>query len=243
MDGLILEGVLRNLERALTGRTLLAWDRLSEWEYLLRFATAAGDNLKISLRLPFPSLYRLPHRDTPKAADPDFFSGIAARELEGTVLREIARLGSDRVVRMSWERMDGEKRGLVAELLGKSANLILLDSQEKVIAFAREMDSAFRAPEAGKPYQAPVARPHLEGAPLDPARLDGWLARFPPETAGEASAEFFKFLSPPLAMDLAQTADPDPARALKRVLAAAREGRLEPVLYTCLLYTSDAADE
>ena len=55
MDSLILEGVLRILERTLSGRYLLAWDQLENAEYLLRFATAAGDNLKISLRSPYPT--------------------------------------------------------------------------------------------------------------------------------------------------------------------------------------------
>ena len=102
MDSLILEGVLRILERALSGHSLLAWDRLAEGEYLLRFATAAGDNLKISLRSPYPALYRLPHRDTPKPIDPDPFSGLAARELEGATLLGLSRRGCDRAEPAWW---------------------------------------------------------------------------------------------------------------------------------------------
>src|SRR6185436_233743 len=155
MDSLILEGVLRILERALPGRSLLAWDRLAEGEYLLRFATAAGDNLRISLRSPYPALYRLPHRDTPKTIDPDPFSGIAARELEGATLLGLSRRGCDRVVELNWESPKGVRRKLVAELLGKSGNLLLLDTDNRVLAFARGMASTFRAPEFGKTYQPP----------------------------------------------------------------------------------------
>src|SRR5213593_5099582 len=146
MDSLILEGVLRVLNRDLSGRSLLAWDRLADGEYLLRFATASGDNLKISLRPPHPALYRLPHRDTPRAIPPDPFAVTAARELEGFMLLGLSRRGCDRVVEMDWEGPHGMRRRLVAELMGRSGNLLLLDSEERLLAIAREMASAFRAP-------------------------------------------------------------------------------------------------
>jgi predicted ribosome quality control (RQC) complex YloA/Tae2 family protein len=237
MDSLILEGVLRVLERALSGQSLLAWDRLADGEYLLRFATAAGDNLKVSLRSPYPALYRLPHRDTPRAVEPDPFSGIAARELEGAALLGLSRHGCDRVVEMRWETPAGVRRKLVAELLGKSGNLLLLDSEDQVLAFARGMASTFRAPEVGKSYQPPVPRPGLEGATLDPDRVEGMLHRFDPVAAPlESCVGFLKFLSPPLAADFAHRAGAlrDPVEEVKSILSAARGERLEPVLYTAL---------
>ena len=235
MDSLILEGVLRILERALSGHSLLAWDRLAEGEYLLRFATAAGDNLKISLRSPYPALYRLPHRDTPKPIDPDPFSGLAARELEGATLLGLSRRGCDRVVEMAWERFEGSRRKLVAELLGKSGNLLLLDAEERVLAFSRGMASAFRAPEVGKAYQPPVPRQGLEGASLDPDLVEGMLRRFDPAGSQlESCTGLLKFLSPALSADFAhrEGALQDPVSALQSILRAAREDALEPVLYT-----------
>src|SRR5262245_8404635 len=202
MDSLILEGVLGILERALSGRSLLAWDRLADGEYLLRFATAAGDNLLVSLRSPYPALYRLPHRDTPRAVEPDPFSGLAARELEGASLRGLSRHGCDRVVEMNWESPEGVRLKLVAELLGKSGNLLLLDSEDRVQAFARGMASTFRAPEVGKAYQPPVPRPGFEGATLDPDRVAGMLQLFDPSASPlESCVGFLKFLSPPLSVD------------------------------------------
>lgn len=235
MDNLILEGVLRILERTLSGRSLLAWDRLADGVYLLRFATAAGDNLQISLRSPYPALYRLPHRDTPKVIEPDPFSGIAARELEGATLQGLSRPGCDRVVEMTWESHDGKRRRLVAELLGKSGNLLLLDPEDRVLAFARGMASAFRAPEVGKAYQPPLPRPGLEGATLDPDLVEGMLRRFNPAASPlEASLGVLKFLSPSLGADFPhrEGALGDPLNEMKRILSAVRDGALEPVLYT-----------
>src|SRR5438093_11899238 len=107
MDSLILEGVVQLLDRSLRGRSLLRWDRLAEGEYLLRFATAACDNLKISLRPLEPALYRLPHRATPRASSPDSFSGIAAREVEGTTLIKSDSRCRYRGVALDWARSDG----------------------------------------------------------------------------------------------------------------------------------------
>ncbi|HEU5180030.1 MAG TPA: NFACT family protein [Candidatus Polarisedimenticolia bacterium] len=237
MDSLILEGVVRTLDRALSGRSLLRWDRLGEADYLLRFATAAGDNLRISLHTPFPALYRLPHRDTPETAPPDPFSGIAARELEGAALISVRRRGADRVVEMDWESASGDRRRLVAELLGKSANLLLLDSESRVIAYARRMASAFRRPEEGKPYQPPLPRPGLEGASLDPRRVESMLQRYDRSLPVEQAATgILQFLSPPLAEDFPHRpgALSDPAAELRRLLEVTDAGRLEPVIYAAL---------
>jgi predicted ribosome quality control (RQC) complex YloA/Tae2 family protein len=237
MDSLILEGVLRILERSLSGRSLLRWDRLGEGDYLLRFATAAGDNLRISLAPPFPALYRLPHRDTPEVVPPDPFSGIAARDLEGAALTAIRRRGADRVVELDWEAPSGARLRLAAELLGKSANLLLLDAENRVVAFARKMASAFRRPEEGRPYQPPLPRPGLEGASLDPRRVEAMLQRYDPSLPPmEAAIGLLQFLSPPLAEDFPQRtgAALDPAGELRRLLEAAASDRLEPVMYAPL---------
>jgi len=237
MDCLILEGVVRVLGRALSGCSLLRWDRLAEAEYLLRFATAAGDNLKISLRPPHPALYRLPHAETPPPIPPDPFSGRASRELEGATLVEISRRGCDRVVEMEWESASGARRHLVAELIGKSANLLLLDEDARILAYSREMASAFRAPVVGERYQPPVPRPGLEGANLAPESVEAMLERFDPSvTPGEAAVGVLKALSPPLASDFShrEGALLDPVKELQRILGASWEDRLKPILYTAL---------
>lgn len=237
MDNLILEGIVRILDRSLAGSSLLRWDRLAEGEYLLRFATAAGDNLKITLAPPDPSLFRLPHRDTPKSVPPDPFSGLAAGELEGAMLEQVSHRGCDRVVEMDWVTPSGERRRLVAELIGKSANLLLLDAREHVIAFARKIASAFRAPREGEPYQPPVPRPGLEGATLDPDRLELLLARSAPGAgAFEAARRFLQGLSPVMGADFPHRAGArqDPVKEVKAILGAAQSNAFEPVLYSAL---------
>ncbi|HEV8375132.1 MAG TPA: NFACT family protein [Candidatus Polarisedimenticolia bacterium] len=235
MDNLILEGVVRILDRSLRGCSLLRWDRLGETDYLLRFATAAGDNLRVSLAPPQPAFFRLPHRDTPKPLAPDFFSGVAAQELKGAMLVGISHRGCDRVVEMDWETPSGDRRRLIAELIGKSANLLLLDSRDRVVAFARKMASAFRAPEEGQAYQPPVPRPGLEGATLDPDQVQAVLAGLASDAdIFEAAHGFLRSLSPVLGADFPHRprSRQDPVGEVRAILSAVQSNAFEAVLYS-----------
>ncbi len=237
MDNLILEGVIRNLARALVGECLLRAERTGAWEYLLRFASSASDRLLVSLRPPHAALYRAEPRVPIRVLPPDPFASLLSRELEGARLSRIDRPWIDRVVEMSWEKPSGEGRTLVAELIGRSANLLLLEAGGTIAGYAREMASAVRAPEAGHPYRPPVPRPGLEGITLDPSRAAEYLERFAAEGIPlAAGAAFLRALSPPLGDDFLhrEEAAADPRGALAEILRAARAGELQPTLYTSL---------
>ena len=237
MDNLILEGILRNLAGALTGRSLLRAGRTGPLEYALRFASTAADNLLICLRPPHPCLHRAEPRHPIHMLPPDPFAVLLERALEGARLERIHRPGLDRVVEMAWETPAGEGRIVVAELIGKSANLLLLDGQRRVMGYAREIGSAFRAPVEGQPYRPPVPRKGFEEITLDPARAGEYLERFAAEGSPLAAASaFLRGLSPPLGEDFPnrEEARLDPAGALADILSAARSGRLDPCLYTPL---------
>ena len=237
MDNLILEGVVRNLQRDLIGESLLRTERIGEWEYLLRFASPAADNLLVCLRPPHSTLHRAEPRRPLRTLPPDPFTVLLAEELQAARLERIERPGLDRVVEATWEKLSGEKRVLVAELIGKSGNLLLLDAGRTVLGYAREMASAFRAPVHGQSYRPPAPRNGVEGITLDPARAREYLERFAAEgTALEAAAAFLRHLSPPLGKDFPgrEEAAADPEEALSALLAEARAGRFEPCLYTSL---------
>src|SRR5439155_884569 len=68
----------------------------------------------------------------------------------------------DRVVDLRFRlprRDDGAlERRLVVELLGRSANMLLLDAAGSILAFCRPLESAFRAPVVGAMYRPPPGR-------------------------------------------------------------------------------------
>jgi predicted ribosome quality control (RQC) complex YloA/Tae2 family protein len=235
MDSLILEGVIRSLARELSGSLLLRAERTGEWEYRLGFATASHPDLLVCLRPPHSWMHRAGPRARVPALPPDPFTVLLGQELEGAGLERMERPGLDRVVETVWSTRSGGARTLVAELIGKSANLLLLDERRRVLGFAREMNSAFRMPVEGEPYRPPLARKGLEGATLDPSRVPEYLDRFAVEgTLLAAGAAFLEMLSPSLGGDFPfrEEAVADPSGALTAILSEARAGRFEPCLYT-----------
>jgi len=237
MDSLILEGVVRRLASVLPGKSLLRVDRVRDREYLLRFASAASDSLVISVRPPHPYLHRTMDRAPVRPSPPDPFCSFLARELEGATLRNLVRPSCDRSVEMVWENSSGEARVLVAELIGNSANLLLLDAERLVLAYARELRSTFRAPSVGKTYQPPIPPKGYEGVTWDPGRAPEYVDRFAfLGSPGEAAAGFLRGLSPSLGGDFLrrEEAVEEPVSALAGILDMVRLGRLEPVLYTSI---------
>lgn len=235
MDNFILEAVVRSLAAALSGRPLLHAFRAGEMKYALRFAPAPWTDLIVSLRPPQPCLYREPSRSAIPARPPDPWASLLARELEGATLLRLFRPSCDRVVEMLWETSDRETRTVVVELLGKSANLLLLDSDRKVVGYARGMASSFRAPVVGETYEPPIQRPGYTGVTWDPGRAAEYIGRFASGGALlDAAAAFVRGLSPALGNEipLREEALADPVSFLAELLSAVREGRLQPVLYT-----------
>jgi len=235
MDNLILEAVVRRLSGALPGRRLMNMARLRPLEYLLRFDSRPPECLQISLRPPHPFLHRPDIRIPLRAIAPDPFCLLVTREIEGATLRAVAKPDCDRIVELDWETATGTRRALVVELIGKSANLLLLDAGRLVLGYARDMASAFRAPAPGRPYRPPAPRKGYEGMTWDPARAAEYIDRFAVAggTQSEAAAAFLQGLSPALGEDFLrrEKGRSEPATDLAEILAAVQTGGFQPDLY------------
>jgi predicted ribosome quality control (RQC) complex YloA/Tae2 family protein len=88
-------------------------------------------------------------------------------DLTGARLERLAQAGGDRVVVLEFRRPDGERRTLVAELVGRHANLVLLGGGDKVLQVlappAAEKPDTRLAP--GSPWTPPPGRPPAGPAP------------------------------------------------------------------------------
>jgi predicted ribosome quality control (RQC) complex YloA/Tae2 family protein len=91
---------------------------------------------------------RIPCRD---------FCRLLRKHLTGGVVDGLNQVGSDRLVRISARRGD-DRFLLVAELMGRAANLVLLDGEERVIGAIKPSGSSGRRFRAGEPY-CPPTRP------------------------------------------------------------------------------------
>ncbi len=81
-------------------------------------------------------------KDNPQT--PPMFCMLLRKHLLGAILDDIAQLGYDRVVRLSFTGYDEmgylARRVLYAELMGKYSNLILTDETDRIVAVAKPID-------------------------------------------------------------------------------------------------------
>ncbi|HET6279114.1 MAG TPA: NFACT family protein, partial [Candidatus Polarisedimenticolia bacterium] len=234
MDQFLLQAITTEAGGRLVEHELLRVAYLGHSRYLFRFATSRNDNLLISVRPDLPRLHLTPRGTRFLELSPDRFAAWLDGEIGGATLERIEKSPWDRVVtlqfRMTSAGGTAVSRRLVVELLGRSSNIVALDGEGRVLAFARELNSAFRAPRAGEPYRAPVSREGYGDLAPEPGSLPAIRQRW-----GDAVA-FLEPLSPLLANDLRSAAGRQWDRAadgrLEEILAAVASGDWRPVIYS-----------
>jgi predicted ribosome quality control (RQC) complex YloA/Tae2 family protein len=95
-----------------------------------------------------------------------FFRDVE-RELAGARVESLTQIGGDRIVALACRRESGEPRTLVAELVGRHANLALLGRADQVLAVLvpAPRDKANPRLVPGAPYAPPPGRPAGAGGP------------------------------------------------------------------------------
>ncbi len=231
MDQFLLHAVVSEAARRLVEHELLRVSSLGRYRYVLRFTTPSRDNLLLCARPDLPRLHLLGARHLEEEPT-DRFAAWLDQELAGAVLASLTKHPWDRVVEMRFRLKHREEdavgRCLVFELLGRSANLFLLDARGVVLGCCRELRSEFRALAIGVRYQPPPGRETFAAIPVNPEAID--LAR---ERFGGARG-FLEKVSPLFARDLdAAGADAEAAESrLATLLEATRSDAWSPVVYS-----------
>jgi predicted ribosome quality control (RQC) complex YloA/Tae2 family protein len=96
-------------------------------------------------------------RRRPNPASAPGFCMLLRKHLEGARLASVEATGFDRVLRWRFERADGVTF-LVAEVMGKHSNVILLDADERILGAIKHVPahvSRVRQVLPGLPYEPP----------------------------------------------------------------------------------------
>ena len=184
-----LKEVVSELDHALVGRSLGKVHQLSDISFAIDFRQRDG-YLFISLDPNAPRLYLIKRtlRELEKgSAPPSSFAQALRTTLAGGGLVSITKDDDERVVRFSMMVTDdlgvSRQRALVAQLTGRSANLFLVDDEDKIT-------HALRAPrgngqQVGGPYLPP---PRQAKAVVEEMRISR--GDFP--TMSEALDEYYR---------------------------------------------------
>lgn len=120
------------------------------------------------------------------------FCMLLRKHLAGAKITTVSQPGFDRIARFSVACYDEmgfpTERSVVCEIMGKYANLILLDGDDKIIAALKVIDfasSSVRQVLPGLKYQIPAMAEKIIPTELDEALFYKKLAEFPSERTGE----------------------------------------------------------
>ena len=187
IDALAAAAIADDLRRSIGGarvQAVLPVDRLSLGFELFsgrrNYLTLTADPGRQGLRLSEARVRRGDATATPLA--------LAARSrLVGARLRDIQAPRHERILRFSFEA--AEPLTLIAELMGRMSNVILLDSRGTILACARlvtpEMTSV-RVVLPGRPYAPPPAPPKEDPGSTGPDDLAEWLDQVDVGSRGQA---------------------------------------------------------
>lgn len=157
-DSLTLSAVLEELQ-SMVGSTLRHISQPDEWTIELNF----DRSILLSCHPQFARVHEI-SRHLPKAPTLLGFVQVLRSRLDGAVLTRVHQQGFDRVAHFEFDAQEG-KMTLIAELMGKHSNLILVDRMGKVVAAAKHVGTGMskRPITPGRMYSPPPfeARPSI----------------------------------------------------------------------------------
>jgi predicted ribosome quality control (RQC) complex YloA/Tae2 family protein len=169
-----INGIVAELSAALVERSLGKIFQLSPFSLALDFRERDGRYLFVSADPSLPRIYLISRRtrDLEKQSGPLSAFGQALRaNLGGGKLVSIKKDPGERIVRLDFKVQDetGEfdDRALIAQLTGRSANLLLLDDQDRITHALRPLKG--KDQQVGERFEAPQARP---GSPVHELPLE-----------------------------------------------------------------------
>jgi predicted ribosome quality control (RQC) complex YloA/Tae2 family protein len=176
-----LAELLEELRPLVVGRRLLEIAPLPPRDLLLVFEVEGTDHVRrvrVSAAPDGPRIHLQHGRVFQHKGSVGPFFGQLSKELADSRLLGLEQPRQDRLVLLQFERGDGERRGLIAELVGRHANLILVDRAERVLALL-----VTPPPKAGQEPRLSPGQPWVPppGSPRPPAPDDPGLAGSLPE--------------------------------------------------------------
>lgn len=193
-DGLVMRAVALELNKLLAGARIDKIYQPSKNEIILLLRQYRQNYRLFLSALAQEAAVYLSSQNRPNPAEPPMFCMVLRKHLEGGRVVSVVQQGLERVLEITVEVHDelGDKvqRRLIAEIMGKHSNIVLLDP-----AAGKIIDSIHRVPPSVSSY-----RQVLPGLPFTPP---------PPQDKSlpwEASEESFrnKLLSQPLSQKLAK---------------------------------------
>ncbi|HEY0080238.1 MAG TPA: NFACT family protein [Pyrinomonadaceae bacterium] len=160
MNDPTLKAIVEEIAPALVGRALGKIFQLARAAIVIDFRTADGRYLLLSVEPSRQRLYligRTVRELERQSIAPSPFALALRKHTGGAPLQSLTKDETDRIVRFSFDARDAagdaRERTLVAQMTGRSANLFLLDEEQRIIDSIRAAHGAGQ--QTGDPYEPP----------------------------------------------------------------------------------------
>jgi len=161
MDDQSIQEIVKEIAPLIINRAPGKIFQLENASMAIDFGLRDRGYLFVSVDPSLPRMYLIQRRvrDLEKQSTPlAQFALVLKKELAGTRVHSIDKATDDRVVRFDFEGEDDlgnpKRRVLIAQLTGRSANLLLLDGDNKIVQTARKTDT--RGQRTGDTYRQPT---------------------------------------------------------------------------------------
>ena len=210
MDGLTLGFAARELNQALAGGRI---DKITqpEKDAVVIVIRANSTNYKLLLcASPNNARCHLTNLSFPNPLEPPMFCMLLRKQLMGGRIISVSQIGGDRVVHVDIDVVDemGDHvlRRLILEVMGRNANLILVDGNGRILEAARHVSmdmSRVRQVQPGLDYLPPPAQDKLDPAEVTAEGLEERLSAQGDVPLHKALQSCVAGLSNPAAKELA----------------------------------------
>lgn len=181
-DGFTLAAVIAELQHRLVGGRIQKIRQHNSTDITLEIRGPGHTYmLFFSVDARFSRVY-LSTTSEPVPQEPPNFCMLLRKHAQGGYITGIEQAGMDRIMRVNIEYPDHTRFTLILELMGKHSNLIMVDSQDKILGAIKHVGSSIsrqRQVLPGRQYMLPPGEPKIDPRTLSASAFDSiWPPHF-----------------------------------------------------------------
>ena len=174
-DGFTLAAVIAELKRTLIGGRIQKIRQHNDTDITLEIRGVGHSYfLFFSVDARFSRVY-LTASSNPVPQEPPNFCMLMRKYAEGAVVSDVEQVGLDRIMKLQLKYPDSTQMTLIFEIMGKHSNLILINSEDKILGAIKHVGSSisrYRQVLPGREYLPPPGSEKIDPRALDCAAFD-----------------------------------------------------------------------
>ena len=174
-DGFLLSAITAELRQLILRGRVQKIRQSSETDVLMEIRGIGHSYLLfISVDARFPRVYMTASAPKPLPEPPNFCM-LMRKYASGAFVTSVEQVGMDRILHIGLDSSEFGKLTLILEIMGKHSNLILVNSEGKILGAAKHVGSSIsrqRQVLVGRDYTPPPGEPKIDPRELDVALFD-----------------------------------------------------------------------